>query len=121
MYPHPTYFGDTFRSVLLPVSPQRTEATTYPHPTHFGDTFRSVLLTFVLLACVAGIVIAAAVVFILRQHAKQREKERLAGLGPEGAADSTFEYQVLGVAQGGLLLLKILGSDRRTHAPCKES
>lgn len=121
MYPHPTYFGDTFRSVLLPVSPQRTEATTYPHPTHFGDTFRSVLLTFVLLACVAGIVIAAAVVFILRQHAKQREKERLAGLGPEGAADSTFEYQVLGVAQGGLLLLKILGSDTRTHAPCKES
>ncbi|XP_066467688.1 receptor-type tyrosine-protein phosphatase-like N isoform X2 [Tiliqua scincoides] len=74
---------------------QRTEATTYPHPTHFGDTFRSVLLTFVLLACVAGIVIAAAVVFILRQHAKQREKERLAGLGPEGAADSTFEYQDL--------------------------
>ncbi|XP_033016050.1 receptor-type tyrosine-protein phosphatase-like N isoform X3 [Lacerta agilis] len=74
---------------------QRNEAATYPHPTHFGDTFRSVLLTFVLLACVAGIVIAAAVVFCLRQHAKQREKERLAGLGPEGAADSTFEYQEL--------------------------
>ncbi|KAH0621206.1 hypothetical protein JD844_022279 [Phrynosoma platyrhinos] len=72
---------------------QRNEAATYPHPTHFGDTFRSVLLTFVLLACVAGVVIAAAVVFCLRQHAKQREKERLAGLGPEGAADSTFEYQ----------------------------
>uniref|UniRef100_A0A670JRA6 Protein tyrosine phosphatase receptor type N n=1 Tax=Podarcis muralis TaxID=64176 RepID=A0A670JRA6_PODMU len=74
---------------------QRNEAATFPHPTHFGDTFRSVLLTFVLLACVAGIVIAAAVVFCLRQHAKQREKERLAGLGPEGAADSTFEYQEL--------------------------
>ncbi|XP_061465380.1 receptor-type tyrosine-protein phosphatase-like N isoform X2 [Rhineura floridana] len=74
---------------------QRNEAATYPHPTHFGDTFRSVLLTFVLLACVAGIVIAAAVVFCLRQHAKQREKERLAGLGPEGAADSSFEYQEL--------------------------
>ncbi|XP_044294294.1 receptor-type tyrosine-protein phosphatase-like N isoform X2 [Varanus komodoensis] len=74
---------------------QRNEAATYPHPTHFGDTFRSVLLTFVLLACVAGIVITAAVVFCLRQHARQREKERLAGLGPEGAADSTFEYQEL--------------------------
>ncbi|XP_063145015.1 receptor-type tyrosine-protein phosphatase-like N isoform X2 [Candoia aspera] len=72
---------------------QRNEAATYPHPAHFGNTFRSVLLTFVLLACVAGIVIAAAVVFCLRQHAKQREKERLAGLGPEGAADSTYEYQ----------------------------
>ncbi|XP_054826059.1 receptor-type tyrosine-protein phosphatase-like N [Eublepharis macularius] len=74
---------------------QRNEAATYPRPVHFGDTFRSVLLTFVALACVAGIVIAAAVVFCLRQHAKQREKERLAGLGPEGAADSTFEYQEL--------------------------
>uniref|UniRef100_A0A803T983 Protein tyrosine phosphatase receptor type N n=1 Tax=Anolis carolinensis TaxID=28377 RepID=A0A803T983_ANOCA len=74
---------------------QRNEAATYPHPTHFGDTFRSVLLTFVLLACVAGVVIAAVVVFCLRQHAKQREKERMAGLGPEGAADSTFEYQEL--------------------------
>lgn len=78
----------------MPVSPQRNEATTYPHPAHFGNTFHSVLLTFVLLACVAGIVIAAAVVFCLRQHAKQREKERLAGLGPEGATDSTYEYQV---------------------------
>uniref|UniRef100_A0A2D4KHI0 Receptor-type tyrosine-protein phosphatase-like N n=2 Tax=Micrurus paraensis TaxID=1970185 RepID=A0A2D4KHI0_9SAUR len=74
---------------------QRNGATTYPHPAHFGNTFRSVLLTFVLLACVAGIVIAAAVVFCLRQHAKQREKERLAGLGPEGATDSTYEYQEL--------------------------
>ncbi|XP_070585628.1 receptor-type tyrosine-protein phosphatase-like N isoform X4 [Erythrolamprus reginae] len=74
---------------------QRNEASTYPHPAHFGNTFRSVLLTFVLLACVAGIVIAAAVVFCLRQHAKQREKERLAGLGPEGATDSTYEYQEL--------------------------
>ncbi|XP_007419889.1 receptor-type tyrosine-protein phosphatase-like N, partial [Python bivittatus] len=74
---------------------QRNEAATYPHPAHFGSTFRSVLLTFVLLACVAGIVIAAVVVFCLRQHAKQREKERLAGLGPEGATDSTYEYQEL--------------------------
>ncbi|KAL7991879.1 hypothetical protein Chor_016135 [Crotalus horridus] len=74
---------------------QRNEATMYPHPAHFGNTFHSVLLTFVLLACVAGIVIAAAVVFCLRQHAKQREKERLAGLGPEGATDSTYEYQEL--------------------------
>ncbi|KAM6460489.1 receptor-type tyrosine-protein phosphatase-like N isoform 2-T2 [Liasis olivaceus] len=74
---------------------QRNEAATYPHPAHFGSTFRSVLLTFVSLACVAGIVIAAVVVFCLRQHAKQREKERLAGLGPEGATDSTYEYQEL--------------------------
>uniref|UniRef100_A0A674I4W4 Protein tyrosine phosphatase receptor type N n=1 Tax=Terrapene triunguis TaxID=2587831 RepID=A0A674I4W4_9SAUR len=74
---------------------QRNEAAPYPHPSHFGDTFHSVLLTFLALACVAGVVIAAAIVFCLRQHAKQREKDRLAALGPEGTGDSTFEYQEL--------------------------
>ncbi|XP_073503443.1 receptor-type tyrosine-protein phosphatase-like N isoform X2 [Phyllobates terribilis] len=76
---------------------QRSNATTKtsPHASHFGDTFRFVLLIFIALACIAGIVIASAVIFCLRQHAKQREKERLAGLGPEGAGDSTFEYQDL--------------------------
>ncbi|KAM4697477.1 receptor-type tyrosine-protein phosphatase-like N isoform 2-T2 [Rhinophrynus dorsalis] len=74
---------------------QRKNATTFPHSTHFGDTFRFVLLIFIALACIAGIVIASAVIFCLRQHAKQREKERLAALGPEGAGDSTFEYQDL--------------------------
>ncbi|XP_073490427.1 receptor-type tyrosine-protein phosphatase-like N isoform X1 [Aquarana catesbeiana] len=74
---------------------QRSNGTTYPHATHFGDTFRFVLLIFIALACIAGIVIASAVIFCLRQHAKQREKERLAGLGPEGGGDSTYEYQDL--------------------------
>ncbi|NWZ49087.1 PTPRN protein, partial [Haliaeetus albicilla] len=74
---------------------ERNEAAAYSRPSHFGDSFHSVLLTFIALACVAGIAIAAAVAFCLRRHAKQREKERLAALGPEGAADTTFEYQEL--------------------------
>uniref|UniRef100_A0A8B9E957 Protein tyrosine phosphatase receptor type N n=1 Tax=Anser cygnoides TaxID=8845 RepID=A0A8B9E957_ANSCY len=74
---------------------ERNEAAAYPHPSRFGDGFHSVLLTFIALACVAGVSIAAAAAFCLRQHAKQREKERLAALGPEGAADSTLEYQEL--------------------------
>ncbi|KAM8806946.1 receptor-type tyrosine-protein phosphatase-like N [Eudromia elegans] len=74
---------------------QRNEAATYPHPSRFGDGFHAVLLTFIALACAAGVAIAAAAAFCLRHHAKQREKERLAALGPEGAADSTFEYQEL--------------------------
>ncbi|NWJ06678.1 PTPRN protein, partial [Crypturellus undulatus] len=73
---------------------QRNEAAAYPRPPRFGSSFHSVLLTFIALACVAGIAIAAAAAFCLRHHAKQRDKERLAALGPEGAADSTFEYQV---------------------------
>uniref|UniRef100_A0A8B9SL84 Protein tyrosine phosphatase receptor type N n=1 Tax=Anas platyrhynchos TaxID=8839 RepID=A0A8B9SL84_ANAPL len=74
---------------------ERNEAAAYPHPSRFGDGFHSVLLTFIALACVAGVSIAAAAAFCLRQHARQREKERLAALGPEGAADSTLEYQEL--------------------------
>ncbi|KAM6421192.1 receptor-type tyrosine-protein phosphatase-like N [Rhynochetos jubatus] len=74
---------------------ERNEAAAYLRPSRFGDGFHSVLLTFIVLACVAGIAIAAAAAFCLRRHAKQREKERLAALGPEGAADTTFEYQEL--------------------------
>ncbi|NXD78753.1 PTPRN protein, partial [Halcyon senegalensis] len=74
---------------------ERNEAAAYSRPSRFRDGFHSVLLTFITLACVAGIAIAAAAAFCLRRHAKQREKERLAALGPEGAADTTFEYQEL--------------------------
>uniref|UniRef100_A0A452GUF8 Uncharacterized protein n=1 Tax=Gopherus agassizii TaxID=38772 RepID=A0A452GUF8_9SAUR len=74
---------------------QRNEAVPYPHPSHFGDTFHSVLLTFLALACVAGAGIAGAIAVCLRQHAKQRQKDRLAALGPEGSGDSTLEYQEL--------------------------
>ncbi|XP_061860481.1 receptor-type tyrosine-protein phosphatase-like N [Colius striatus] len=74
---------------------ERNEAAAYSRPARFRDGFHSVLLTFIALACVAGIGIAAAAAFCLRRHAKQREKERLAALGPEGAADTTLEYQEL--------------------------
>lgn len=56
---------------------------------------RSVLLTLVALAGVAGLLVALAVALCVRQQARQRDKERLAALGPEGAhGDTTFEYQV---------------------------
>lgn len=56
---------------------------------------RSVLLTLVALAGVAGLLVALTVALCVRQHARQRDKERLAALGPEGAhGDTTFEYQV---------------------------
>ncbi|NXH79572.1 PTPRN protein, partial [Edolisoma coerulescens] len=74
---------------------ERNEAAAYSRPSRFGDGFHSVLLTFIALACVAVIAIVVSAAFCLRRHAKQREKERLAALGPEGAADTTFEYQEL--------------------------
>uniref|UniRef100_A0A5G2QSA5 Protein tyrosine phosphatase receptor type N n=1 Tax=Sus scrofa TaxID=9823 RepID=A0A5G2QSA5_PIG len=76
---------------------QREEAAAVlPRPVHSPSPMRSVLLTLVALAGVAGLLVALAVALCVRQHARQRDKERLAALGPEGAhGDTTFEYQDL--------------------------
>ncbi|KAB0365431.1 hypothetical protein FD754_009587 [Muntiacus muntjak] len=76
---------------------QREEAAAVlPRPAHSASPMRSVLLTLVALAGVAGLLVALAVALCVRQHARQRDKERLAALGPEGAhGDTTFEYQDL--------------------------
>ncbi|XP_051870197.1 receptor-type tyrosine-protein phosphatase-like N [Pristis pectinata] len=66
-----------------------------PKPARHSDTFRFLLLTFIAVACIAGILIAGAVIFCLRQNAKQRQKEKLAGMGGEGATDTSLEYQEL--------------------------
>ncbi|NXX41344.1 PTPRN protein, partial [Tricholaema leucomelas] len=95
---------------------ERNEAAAYSRPSRFGDGFHSVLLTFIALGCVAGIAIAVAAAFCLRRHAKQREKERLAALGPEGAADTTFEYQEL--CRQHMAAKSLFG---RTEAPAETS
>ncbi|XP_073927882.1 receptor-type tyrosine-protein phosphatase-like N isoform X2 [Castor canadensis] len=76
---------------------QREEAAAVlPRPVHSISPMRSVLLTLVALAGVAGLLVALAVALCMRQHARQRDKERLTALGPEGAhGDTTFEYQDL--------------------------
>ncbi|XP_069323030.1 receptor-type tyrosine-protein phosphatase-like N isoform X2 [Eulemur rufifrons] len=76
---------------------QREEAAAVlPRTAHGTSPMRSVLLTLVALAGVAGLLVALAVALCVRQHARQRDKERLAALGPEGAhGDTTFEYQDL--------------------------
>ncbi|XP_036885056.1 receptor-type tyrosine-protein phosphatase-like N isoform X2 [Sturnira hondurensis] len=76
---------------------QREEAAAVlPRPARGASPLRSVLLTLVALAGVAGLLVALAVAVCVRQHARKRDKERLAALGPEGAhGDTTFEYQDL--------------------------
>ncbi|XP_008528204.1 receptor-type tyrosine-protein phosphatase-like N isoform X2 [Equus przewalskii] len=76
---------------------QREEAAAAPpRAAHSTSPMRSVLLTLVALAGVAGLLVALAVALCVRQQARQRDKERLAALGPEGAhGDTTFEYQDL--------------------------
>ncbi|KAM8789612.1 receptor-type tyrosine-protein phosphatase-like N isoform 2-T2 [Rhynchonycteris naso] len=76
---------------------QREEAAAVlPRQARGASPLRSVLLTVVALVGVAGLLVALAVALCVRQHAQKREKERLAGLGPEGAhGDTTFEYQDL--------------------------
>ncbi|XP_074002029.1 receptor-type tyrosine-protein phosphatase-like N [Numenius arquata] len=98
---------------------ERNEAAAYSRPSRFGDGFHSVLLTFITLACVAGIAIAAAAAFCLRRHAKQREKERLAALGPEGAADTTFEYQEL--CRQHMAAKSLFGRSEAPAAPAETS
>ncbi|NWU47871.1 PTPRN protein, partial [Dromas ardeola] len=98
---------------------ERNEAAAYSRPSRFGDGFHSVLLTFIVLACVAGIAIAAAAAFCLRRHAKQREKERLAALGPEGAADTTFEYQEL--CRQHMAAKSLFGRSEAPAAPAETS
>uniref|UniRef100_A0A8C6NE49 Uncharacterized protein n=1 Tax=Melopsittacus undulatus TaxID=13146 RepID=A0A8C6NE49_MELUD len=98
---------------------ERNEATAYSHPSHFGDGFHTVLLTFIVLACMAGIAIAASAAFCLRRHAKQREKERLAALGPEGAADTTLEYQEL--CRQHMAAKSLFGRAEASAAPAETS
>ncbi|NXG81373.1 PTPRN protein, partial [Stercorarius parasiticus] len=98
---------------------ERNEAAAYSRPSRFRDGFHSVLLTFIALACVAGIAIAAAAAFCLRRHAKQREKERLAALGPEGAADTTFEYQEL--CRQHMAAKSLFGRSEAPAAPAETS
>ncbi|XP_038195611.1 receptor-type tyrosine-protein phosphatase-like N isoform X2 [Arvicola amphibius] len=76
---------------------QREEAAAVlPRQAHGISPMRSVLLTLVALAGVAGLLVALAVALCMRHHSRQRDKERLAALGPEGAhGDTTFEYQDL--------------------------
>ncbi|XP_076787746.1 receptor-type tyrosine-protein phosphatase-like N isoform X7 [Arvicanthis niloticus] len=76
---------------------QREEAAAVlPRQAHGISPMRSVLLTVVALAGVAGLLVALAVALCMRHHSRQRDKERLAALGPEGAhGDTTFEYQDL--------------------------
>ncbi|KAM6179128.1 receptor-type tyrosine-protein phosphatase-like N isoform 2-T2 [Rhynchocyon petersi] len=76
---------------------QREEATAVlPRQAHGTSPMRSLLLTLVALVGVAGLLVALAVALCMRQHARQRDKEHLAALGPEGAhGDTTFEYQDL--------------------------
>lgn len=76
---------------------QREEsAAVLPRQAHGISPMRSLLLTLVALAGVAGLLVALAVALCMRHHSKQRDKERLAALGPEGAhGDTTFEYQDL--------------------------
>ncbi|XP_017680823.1 PREDICTED: receptor-type tyrosine-protein phosphatase-like N isoform X3 [Lepidothrix coronata] len=98
---------------------ERNEAAAYSRPSHFRDGFHSVLLTFIALACVAGIAIAVSAAFCLRRHAKQREKERLAALGPEGAADTTFEYQEL--CRQHMAAKSLFGRTEAAAAPAETS
>ncbi|KFO20159.1 Receptor-type tyrosine-protein phosphatase-like N, partial [Fukomys damarensis] len=85
-----------FQILQTGVGQREEAAAVLSRPAHSTSPMRSVLLTLVALAGVAGLLVALAVALCVRQHSRQRDKEHLAALGPEGAhGDTTFEYQDL--------------------------
>ncbi|XP_062907448.1 protein tyrosine phosphatase receptor type Na isoform X2 [Mobula hypostoma] len=85
--------ADTGLKIIQTGVGERNAFHLLPKPARHSDTFRFLLLTFIAVACIAGILIAGAVIFCLRQNAKRRQKGKLAGMGREGATDTSLEYQ----------------------------
>ncbi|XP_072117099.1 protein tyrosine phosphatase receptor type Na isoform X2 [Mobula birostris] len=85
--------ADTGLKIIQTGVGERNAFHLLPKPARHSDTFRFLLLTFIAVACIAGILIAGAVIFCLRQNAKRHQKGKLAGMGREGATDTSLEYQ----------------------------
>ncbi|XP_042192114.1 receptor-type tyrosine-protein phosphatase-like N, partial [Callorhinchus milii] len=74
---------------------ERNELRSLPSPTRHSETFRFLLLSLVTVACVAGVLIAGTLTYCLRQNYRQRQREKLSGLGTEPGTNTTLEYQEL--------------------------
>ena len=72
---------------------QRSEGRGLPRATRIGESSRGVVLGLVAMACVGGILVVALGVACFRYHGRQLEERKL-GLGPEGGAETHFDYQV---------------------------
>ncbi|XP_030642523.1 protein tyrosine phosphatase receptor type Na [Chanos chanos] len=73
---------------------ERSERRGLPQATRIGEGSRGVVLTMVAMVCVGAVLLVALAIACLRHHARQLTAGKL-GLGPEGGAETHFDYQEL--------------------------
>ncbi|KAM3861928.1 protein tyrosine phosphatase receptor type Na [Diretmus argenteus] len=73
---------------------ERTDARGLPQVTRVSQGSSGTVITLVSMAVVGGVLVLAMAVACLRHHAQQLTNGKL-GLGPEGGAETHFDYQEL--------------------------
>lgn len=72
---------------------QRTDARGLPQVTRVSEGSSGTVITLVSMAVVGGVLVLAMAVACLRHYTQQVASGKL-GLGPEGGAETHFDYQV---------------------------
>lgn len=72
---------------------QRTDARGLPQVTRVSQGSSGTVITLVSMAVVGGVLVLAMAVACLRHYTQQVANGKL-GLGPEGGAETHFDYQV---------------------------
>lgn len=72
---------------------QRTDARGHPQVTKVSEGSSGTVITAVSMAVVGGVLVLAMAVACLRHYTQQVANGKL-GLGPEGGAETHFDYQV---------------------------
>lgn len=73
--------------------PQRTDARGHPQVSKVSEGSSGTVITAVSMAVVGGVLVLAMAVACLRHYTQQVANGKL-GLGPEGGAETHFDYQV---------------------------
>lgn len=74
-------------------SDQRTDARGLPQVTRVLQGSSGTVITLISMAVVGGLLVLAMAAACLRHHTNQLANGKL-GLGPEGGAETHFDYQV---------------------------
>ena len=74
-------------------SDQRTDVRGLPQVTRVSQGSSGTVITLVSMAVVGGLLVLAMAAACLRHHTNQLANGKL-GLGPEGGAETHFDYQV---------------------------
>ncbi|XP_041931423.1 protein tyrosine phosphatase receptor type Na isoform X2 [Alosa sapidissima] len=85
--------GETGLKIIQTGVGERSEGRGLAQATRMGESSRGMVLGLVAMACVGGVLVVALGVACFRYHGRQLEERKL-GLGPEGGAETHFDYQL---------------------------